>query len=167
MGGGRHQLELALRDGRPLKGAPKVLAACRDDLTDLVADGRTVIAVFDDDKIRSLLQLPPGASDERVEQAIRAAPSASGALVIVLLKRNLESVIAAVRHCAPELDPARVERALKHKDLLARDTVLIAVSRAAMQRVRACILEQVPSLQTLVDRIVTALAQDRRPRRRR
>ena len=164
-GDDRRAIEEALADHRPMKGVEKVLAACRDDIEDIACDGRSVIAVFDDDAIRRCLKLPAGAPAARVEQHIRKGCKAPDALTIVLLQRNAESVLQAIRDCAPGLDAARLDRAIRQKDLLARDAVFAAVSRDAMRPTRDCILARVPSLEALV-RVLCDKLTRRRPRRR-
>ncbi len=141
----------ALKDTRPLKGAGNVLRTCREDIDLIAADGRAVVAVFDDDKIRELLALPPKATDARVEQEIRKGCRAPDRLRVALLKRNTESVLSAAGECDPSIDPARLARAVKHKDLLERDALFQDLSRERARAARDCILKKVPSLKRLVD----------------
>jgi hypothetical protein len=69
--GDRHRVEERISDYRPLKGVQNVLRACREDIDLIAADGRSVVAVFDNDEIRHQLKLPRTATDEHVEREIR------------------------------------------------------------------------------------------------
>ena len=155
--GERHRIEGALSDYRPLKGVDNVLKACREDFDLIAADGRTVVAVLDNDAIRHKLKLPPTAKDAQVEQAIRKGCQAPERLLIALIKENMESVIEAAATCDPGLDPKRVERAIKRKELLERDAILTEFSRERARPLRDCVLGKVPSLQSLVDLLLRIL----------
>jgi hypothetical protein len=157
MNGERHTIEGALKDGRPLKGAGNLLRACRDEIDLIAPDGRRVVAVFDDDKIRGQLKLPRSASAERVHKEILKGCRAPKQLAVILLKDNMESVIDAAGLCAPTIDKKRIERASKDKDLLERDAILIELSRERERPARACILEKMPSLAALIDLLCEAL----------
>lgn len=147
----------ALKDCRPLKGAGNVLRACREDIDLIAADGRAVVAVFDDDKIRELLGLPLKATEARGEQEIRKGCRTPDRLRISLLKRNTESVLSAAGECDPSIDPARLDRAVKHKDLLERDAIFMELSRERARAARDCVLKKVPSLKRLVDMLCDEL----------
>ena len=155
--GERHRVEGALSDYRPLKGVDNVLKACRQDFDLIAADGRSVVAVLDNDAIRHKLKLPPSASVARVEQAIRSGCQAPERLLIVLIEENMESVLAAAATCDSELDPKRIERAIKRKDLLERDAIFTDFSRERARSLRDCVLGKVPSLQSLVDLLLRML----------
>jgi len=127
--GERHRVEGSLGDHRPLKGVENVLKACRDEFELIAADGRTVIAVIDNDQIRRHLKLPRTAADDLVEREIRRGCKAPDRLAIVLLKQNMESVLDAAAACDPGLDSGRIERAIRHKDMLERDAILVELSR--------------------------------------
>jgi hypothetical protein len=149
--GERRHVETALDDARPLKGVTNVLHACRVDIDLIAADGRSVVAVIDDDAIRHHLKLPRDASDARVEQEIKKGSRAPAQLSIVLLKRNTESVLEAAATCDPTLDAERLVRAIEQKDLLERDTLFAELSRERARPIRDCILGRMPSLRALVD----------------
>ena len=144
----RHQVEGMVED-RPQNGAPKLLQACREDIADLACDGRSVVAVFDEDRIRRQLGLPPQCADEDIVREILNGCRAPERLTVVLLRRNLESVLLAARDCDPGLDPGTVTRALG-KDPLARDDVLHEIAKEHKREVRTAVLRQVPSLNELV-----------------
>jgi hypothetical protein len=157
MNGERHAIEGALKDGRPLKGAGNLLRACREEIDLIAPDGRHVVAVFDDDKIRGLLKLPGSAPAERVHKEILKGCRAPGELSVALLKDNMESVIDAAGICAPTIDKKRIERASKNKDLLERDAILTELSRERERPARACILKEMPSLAALIELLCKTL----------
>lgn len=155
--GERHRVEGALSDYRPLKGVDNVLKACRQDFDLIAADGRTLVAILDSDAIRSKLKLPKAATDAHVEQAIRKGCQAPERLLVVLIKENTESVIEAAAACDPGIDRGRVERAVKHKELLERDAILTEISWERARALRDCVLGKVPSLQSLVELLLRLL----------
>ena len=147
----------ALKDFRPLKGAPALLRACREEVELIAPDGHSVVAVFDNDQIRRLLALPRNATAARVEQEIRKGCRASSGLFIVLLEQNTESVIKAAAKCDPTLDKKRVERAVKQKAPLDRDSILSELSHERSRPVRDCILRELSSFRTLIHLLCSKL----------
>jgi hypothetical protein len=155
--GERHRVEGRLSDHRPLKGAQALLKTCREEVHLIASDTRSVVAVFDDDAIREQLKLPRTATDARVEQEIRKGCQVPDRLLVVLLKKNMESVIVAAAECDPGLDPKRVDRAVRHKELLERDAILTEFSRERARPLRECVLRKMPSLKALIDAICRIL----------
>lgn len=149
--GDRHRVEGMLNDARPLKGVQNVLRACREDIDLIAADGRSVIAVIDNDAIRHHLKLPRTASPAQVEQAIKKGSRAPDRLHVILIEQNTESVLEAAAACDPSIDAGRIERAVGHKDLLERDAILTELSRERARPARDCVLEKMPSLRALID----------------
>jgi hypothetical protein len=154
--GERHRVE-GMLDGRPLKGVQAVIKACREDIDLIAADGRSVVALVDDDAIRDQLKLRHSASDAEVDLEIRKGCRAPERLTVVLLKRNMESVILAAAACDPGLDAGRIDRAVRHKELLERDAILTEFSRERARPLRDCVLGKGPSLRSLVDLLSRAL----------
>jgi len=161
--GDRRRVEGMLADARPLKGVQNVLRACREDIDLIAADGRSVVAVVDDDVIRKHLGLPGDAADAAVEQAIKKGSRAPERLFVALIKQNTESVLAAAAACDPSLDAKRVERAVRHKDLLVRDAILVDLSRERARPLRECVLGRMPSLRGLVVILVCVLGASPAP----
>lgn len=153
----RREVDGALDDCRPMKGMPKLLKACRQDIDLIADDGRSVIAVFDNDEIRADLKLARNASDGLVIQRIREGGMHSDRLFIVLLKQNMESVIQAVRQCDGSIDPKRLDSALK-KNLLERDALLNGLTVELKRPIRDCIQEQMPSFRALVELLCQEIA---------
>jgi hypothetical protein len=134
----------------PKNGNGNVLNACRRDADLLGRHGVSVLAVFDHDKVRELLGLPPTACKEDVVTAIQSR--CAGTVSIVLLEENVETVISAIGACCEGVSD-RLDRAIQDKDLNERDA-LLHVAAAAVPEVRECILERVPSLRRLVAHVV-------------
>jgi hypothetical protein len=161
--GERYRVEGSLRSYLPLKGVSNVLKECRENFDIIAADGRSVVAVIDDDKVRGHLRLPKTAPDDHVEREIKRGCPAPERLFIALLKKNTESVLEAAAACNPTHNHERMERAVRHKDLFARDAIL---SELAWERARAqrdCILGKMPSLKTLVDVLASMLLPGEAP----
>jgi len=145
-------------DAQAKKGAGNLLRACREDAALIAADGRRIVAVFDDDHVRDLLgrrlRAGRGAADEEVVSAILDGANVTAeTLQVILLRRSTETVLEAVRDCDPSLPVEQVERAIRRKDLTARDLVLVAASRGERRAVRDCVLAKVPSFSALVDHL--------------
>jgi hypothetical protein len=138
-----------LRDARPLRGVQNVLKACREEFDLIAADGRSLVAVIDEDKIRQELKLFRDTPIARVEQEIRRGCPAPGRLFVALLHQNTESVIEAIAACDPGLSAKRVEQALR-KDRLERDAILVDASRERARPLRDCVLGRMPSFRNLV-----------------
>jgi hypothetical protein len=163
--GDRHRVERMLDDARPLKGVTNVLRACRQDFDLLAADGRTVVAVVDDDVIRDHLKLPHHVADAKVEQEIRKGCCAPERLFVALLHQNTESVIEAAAACDPSLDAKRIARAVRYKDLLERDAILVEMSRERARSLRDCVLGRMPSLRGLIATLTGVLGAPELPAR--
>jgi hypothetical protein len=136
----------ALGDGRPSKGNTKLLKKLADpkELTRMMGGGRPVIAVFDADE-------PPFTEQELAEYR-----STNSLLHIVLLDRNLETIIRAAADCEPELPSSLVTSAVRHKDHNARDRILNQIAIDEHRRdVRRCIGDKVPSLRSLCELVTT------------
>jgi hypothetical protein len=161
----RWRINAALEDCRPLKGSAKLLEACRRDIDLIANDDRRVVAVFDHDRIHQLLRLPKNASDKQIVQTILAGGKKAHRLSIVLLKRNMESVLQAAAQCDESIALDRIKRAVQHKDPLERDAILNELSSERARSVRDCILDQVPSLRTLIEVLSTQLTRPKGRRR--
>lgn len=74
----------ALLHGIPKKGNANVRRACQHDLSRLARDGRVVIAVFDNDRIRRMANLPATACKTQVTSCLKSGCEPSALLRIVL-----------------------------------------------------------------------------------
>jgi hypothetical protein len=161
----RYEIDQALRDCRPLGGDSNVLKKFREDVDSIAADGRPVVAVFDNDRIRRLLKLPAKATDAQVLQEIRKGTS-SDRLHVILLDRNMESVIKAAHECDPSIRQESVDLAIKKKDRLERDAILARLTGPQFRAVRDCIREKLPSFQELVELLCELIQRPARSRKK-
>jgi hypothetical protein len=131
----------------PKKGDSNLLKACEDPRE---ARGvRRVFAVFDSDKIRenTKLGLSAKACKTRVREAILKRSGYASELRVVLLEQNMETVVTAVQRCKGLPTTGK----LLPPD---RDSVLASIAwRPEQASFRACVLEAVPSLAYLVDKL--------------
>jgi hypothetical protein len=152
----RRKLEAVLRS-RPLKGNGNVLRDSKQNFRRLSASG-PVFAVYDDDKIRELLKLPHQACKAQVTACLQKDCEAPEALVIVLLERNIETVIETIFKIEPGIHKSDVrESATQKKNLNDRDMVLHAAAAPDKRRMRDDLLNQMPSLRRLVEKLDAAL----------
>ncbi len=158
VGGERWQLEKAL-DGRPLKGDSNLLGRIREDAPSIAADGRHIVAVFDDDKIRSLVKLAPTAEAAAVRLAIlRDCKLPPESMRVFLVEENTESVLEAIGACKADLSRDLLARALRKKHIQ-RDAVFREAAVLRDRPVRDGVLTRVPSLCELVEHL-TDLVRD-------
>ena len=148
-------------DPLPKKGNGNVRKDCKQNLKRLAADGRTVFAVYDSDKICEFVKLPPTACKTLVLKRLKEGCEPSDKLVVILLERNLESVLQAICEIDRSIVSAEEQAyALERKNLVARDAILRAAAAPTPPRrdLREQILARVPSLRRLVDKILEVYA---------
>lgn len=153
--------DLKSLDPVPKKGNGNVWKDCQRNLKRLAGDGRTVFAVYDSDRIRELVKLPPSACKALVISRLKAGCEPADKLVVILLERNIESVIQAICALDPSVaSPVEQANALHRKDLTARDAILRAAAAPTPLRraLREQVLDQVPSLRRLIDKLMDACA---------
>jgi hypothetical protein len=131
--------------GHATKGDTKLLSACEN-----AREARGfphVFAVFDDDKIRRRLGLTHEACTTMVRGTIQARSPFKDQLQVVLLGRNMESVVAAVERCKGRPESGKLKPPL-------RDSVLASIAwRPDHVALRECVLAGVPSLRYLVGKL--------------
>ena len=115
-----------------------------------------VVAVFDEDRIRELYKLSSNASVDEIKDRIIHEAGNPRSLKVILLQRNMETVLEAARDCDPALPKERLEKALK-KDLNARDAILNRIAWGMSKAIRDCIKARVPALEELRNLILSAL----------
>lgn len=142
--------------GLPLKGNARVLQGLRD--TETIGRGSWVLAVLDEDRIRSQPEVNINLHEAEPQVVARVLDVSGTAKLrgVTLLVRNMETVVQAAAACYPALDQGIVQRALRKK-LNERDMVLNSVAHGAPPAVRQCLMTKVPSLQDLRDRIICGL----------
>lgn len=104
-----------LLDGRPMKGIDKVPRSCRSEVPRIAPRGQTVFVLVDDDEVRRHLHgegIAANAPAADVVQAIKARSSAPDQLEVVLLERNMETVLEAAGECDKSLNQAMLADAL-------------------------------------------------------
>lgn len=137
--------------GQPKKGNAQVRRACREER--LYDASRIVIAFYDDDQVRRMLGLAADACKRDVASTLRAEAPVPERLHVVLLHRNMESLVRAVQACvgqgpSAERKPAPAER----------DNLLALATDPARRGERDCILKRVASFDYLVGKLVATLA---------
>lgn len=151
---------------RPMKGVTGLLKAACDEVELVAPDCHPVVAVFDSDRIRGALGLPGDASRAAVEAAIIQRCVTQGKLRVVLLERNMETVLRAVQACLPA--PTHVAAAGSGAQTrvkpsrLTRDLLLARMAKSGeegMRQARKALLERVPSLGLLVETVEGLLAE--------
>jgi hypothetical protein len=156
--------ELKTLEGMPRNGASNIIKDCRRVPPQIGRDGRLVVAVYDADKIHREVnniqpeaKLPAGACKRDMKPVLRAACAWQERLEIVFLEENIETVLEAVCACAAV--PAELRRlAVERKQRNERDIVLRKILAPNDRALRDAVLQQVPSLGYLVDKVVTALS---------
>lgn len=121
-----------LVEGNARKGKEQVEAACRRSQ---VYDRGGVIAVYDNDRVRELPALANLASQRSrdVAQALRQQAAQPDRTTVVLLDRNMETVVARVLECAGDAIPQRKPKPLE-RDLLLGKLVAMAHASAPSER---------------------------------
>jgi hypothetical protein len=132
-------------DGHPMNSNSKVRAAC--EKPQLFDRNALVVAVYDADRAHTLAGLPAAACKRQLTAKLRPAHE-RGSLRVVLLESNVETLLAAVLECAhlPALADGKPNPAQ-------RDAILNAHLTDATRHVRECVMQEVPSLAYLVDKL--------------
>lgn len=130
------------------KGNSKLKGAIDSDCERLSRSG-PVIAVFDDDQVRRLYNLPPNACKIQIIREARSHPS----LDIVLLERNIEDLVDA---CCEALGIGLPETKSRPDE---RDKILNAAASAIDPKVREFVCEKIPSFSYLVRKVRLGLEQ--------
>lgn len=112
--------------GIPRHGNAKLRKSCQKDLTRIARGGEQVVAVYDDDRVRRLLGLPADVPGADVVQKLKDECPLPEVLTVILLRRNLETVLRAAGRCA-RIDDESLQEALG-KNLEARDAILNRVA---------------------------------------
>jgi len=135
----------------PLNGNANVLAKLRDAAgLRRLTDSHRVLAVFDRDKVGGLVGLESTSCIVSIAGGLRGGVSAG--VDIVLLERNLETVLAAIRTADSSVaTDDEFGRALQ-KETFARD--LIFKKAAARPAVRANLVASLRSFNYLVTKII-------------
>jgi hypothetical protein len=140
----------------PKNGVNKLLDALREDMNRYARGGGWVFALIDRDDVHDHLEpkLAPNACRTSIIERIKRCPSADR-LDVVLLEKNLETILQSLRELQPELaGPENWNRAISQKDINERDRILNNVAlNSARGTLRAELLARVPSFARLVSRV--------------
>ena len=133
--------------GHPCSGNANLLKKARA-VNAIAPSGETVVAVFDDDKVRNLLKLPKDACKRDVLTEMLVGCSDPTRLRTVLLERNVESLLEELRPRAGRLciSHGHFDNAIRRKIINDRDMILTAASREDQRPIRQELLLAVPSL---------------------
>jgi hypothetical protein len=159
----REPWELKLDDklvSWPMNGNDKLRQECRKNMDRFAARGGTAFAVYDADKIRAHIKLPPTACKQQVVSTLKDGCGSVERLEVVLIERNMESVLEALRHGSPSLVPEVAwEAAVAQKQLLERDRIfnVAALPEPTSRRARDQLVEHLPSFKRLVTHIARRL----------
>jgi hypothetical protein len=148
VGGDRWKLR-KLVDGNPRNGVGKLIASCREEAADLCPSGERLFALVDEDRICDHVNVAKSDCRRLVAEAIKEGSTAPDKVDVVLLRQNLETVLAAIGEGGVG-DP---KEAIQTKDHTLRDQLLHRAAAAQDRGSRDCILEKVQSLERLVERI--------------
>lgn len=151
-------LKQVIRDC-PVNGASKLLSHLRDtDDLDLIApNGEPILAILDDDHVRDHHPASKGMNASKAAAKIKADSSAPHRVTVVLLERNLESVVKAFQQCG-ESATDLIAEALE-KRLNARDRLFDSVGRDPSKRqVRDCVRKTMPCVEHIVQAMRAAVA---------
>ncbi len=140
-----------------LNGASNVKRACDDARR--FRDAIHVIVLYDEDEIRPLFALPSNACRQQIRQEAARASSFSAQLTVVLLQRNLETILKTICDLTP-IDPQIKQQALVRKRLNARDIILKKALDLSPQgrSLRDRLTELSPSLAYLVEKLLLRLS---------
>jgi hypothetical protein len=142
----------------PKKGAGNLRNACREgeDIDLLKRSYRKIFALFDQDRFGKLLNLGGNPCRQQLKSEFRRQCTAPE-LELVLLNRNIESVIRTIGESKLTSIPERtIERALA-KDLSARNSVFNQCAKL-LRDDRARLLSQLPDVERLVSKVAAQLS---------
>jgi hypothetical protein len=146
-------------EARPLNSNSKVREHCRGRLFDrLVCSGGVVVAVYDDDKIRHIVNLPRALVNickQQIVPELKKDCPRPGLLQVVLLHRNIETLIGVVADLAPagKFPEHILALAIEKKDRNQRDRILKFAAGHERRHIREEILRHMPSFAYLVEKI--------------
>lgn len=135
----------------PVNGVSKLLAHLRDldELNYLAPRGTRILAILDEDRVREHAPLA-GMSATDAAAKLVAESSAPSRLSVILLERNLESIVEALDKCG-EREKQLIAGAMK-KRLNDRDSLFGKVGHdAARKGIRDCVRHRMPCVEKIVE----------------
>jgi hypothetical protein len=147
-------------DGNPKNGVSKLRDECRRNMRRFAARSGVAFAVYDDDKIREEIGLPPIACKRDVVKELKDGCDSPDKLHVVLLQRNTESVLHALREIATSLaTDSDWDEAINRKRTAQRDAIFNAAASPEPSRclIRKNLRAMVPSFDRLIMHVARAL----------
>lgn len=135
----------------PVNGVSKLLGHLRelDELDHLAPRGAPILAILDEDRASEHAPINGMSSTDAAAKLV-ADSSAPTRLKVVLLERNLESVVEALDQCG-EREKQLIAAALK-KRLNERDTLFGKVGHdSGRKAIRDCVRQAMPCVEKIVD----------------
>lgn len=141
---------------RPMKSNTKVRTACREERLLLTRTGASLVALYDDDRVRELLHKPKAACKQEVRQALLQECGDDPKLRVVLLVKNTESVLATLEQSGLMMTFARTDfhEAIARKSVLKRDEIFHRAADADMLKVREHLCQHLPSFEYLIAKLI-------------
>lgn len=112
---------------------------------------------MDGDRIASFMNLSRNAADPEVIAKIKEKCPSPDRLSVVVIRKNIESLIEAARECRAGISEEQVKKAVEKKDLEERDIVFHQLAKPDRRDLRDCILRKVPSFRAAVDETIKIL----------
>lgn len=134
-----------LVEGNPRKGKEKVRQASKLPLRDWV------IALYDQDRVRDMPGLENKKRARDVAETLRAESAQPDRTMVVLLDKNLETLMKHVQSCNGQ--GATTDKPTP----LQRDLLLRQAFGPEAAHVRSCLQERMPAVRCVVDQITTLL----------
>lgn len=153
--------ELKLLIGNPMAGNGNVRKECILTSPKLSRDGGLVFAVYDSDRIRDLVGMSFTACKREVRELLLKECPWRDRLRVIFLEKNLETVLRAICECDPSIASEQQRaKAIDRKELSARDIILTGAATPSPRSrdLRDCVLDKVPSLRYLVQKLADACA---------
>jgi hypothetical protein len=156
-------------DAHPAKGASKLLVKCAEEVGDNISsDCHPVVAIFDVDRVRGLRHrhhlrdgIPKRSTDAGIAAILEALCPKRDKLRVVLLNRNVESILRAISEVWPDdrsTHEPQYERAIRHKSRNDRDLILHRFAEAPGAReLRRTVMGRVSGLAALRDAVIAGL----------
>ena len=140
---------------RPMKSNTKVRAACLEERQLLTRTGASLVALYDDDRVRGLVKKPKSACKLEVRQALQQECGDDPKLRVVLLVKNTESVLEVLEQSGLMTTFARADfhEAIERKSVLKRDEILHRAADGDMLKAREHLRQHLPSFEYLITKL--------------
>jgi hypothetical protein len=155
-----HQVRTSRLQGIPVGGNADLRKKCQRDLKKLSDRNVRVFALYDNDKAARLVNLVGNACRPMICQRLKEGCDPVNKLEIVLLQKNLETVIEVIRDSGlTSIQPQMFQDALCKRCAM-RDRVFSHCAYLLTPDARTRLLERLPDLGRLVSKIAECLKQE-------